>query len=103
MDRLTIRLKNGHAGVLGHTPDWAVADRLDDYEDTGLEPEEIEAVMALAEKMNVVDLVRENLRLANKLLHTEIRLKTAGCKNAMRNFLRQPAEGGEQDGEKADL
>ena len=44
MDRLTIRLKDGHAGVLGHTPDWAVADRLADYEDTGLEPEEIRAI-----------------------------------------------------------
>lgn len=33
MERLTIRLNNGHAGVKGYTTDWEVADRLAHYEE----------------------------------------------------------------------
>lgn len=53
----------------------AVVSRLADYEDTGLEPEEIATVMLLAEKTDTVDLVRENLRIANRLRHAEADLK----------------------------
>jgi len=41
MDRLTTRLNDGRAGVIGDAPEWAVIARLADYEDTGLEPEEL--------------------------------------------------------------
>lgn len=49
--------------------------RLKSYEDTGLNPEEIMAVMGLAEKMNICDLVRENLKLSNTIRHLEADLK----------------------------
>lgn len=59
MDRLTIRLKDGHAGVLGYTPDWAVADRLADYEDTGLTPEEIQEAVDLFKDWKDADIPKE--------------------------------------------
>jgi regulator of replication initiation timing len=60
-------------GILYYLGAQAVQTRgmLKKYEDTGLTPEEIAPVMKLAEKMNVVDLVRENLRVSNGLWHTE--------------------------------
>lgn len=53
-----------------------VRDELTAYRATGFTPEEIAAVMALAEKMNVVDLVRENLRISNSLRHSEAQVTT---------------------------
>jgi len=147
MDRLTIRLKDGHAGVLGHTPDWAVADRLADYEDTGLEPEEIRAIqkkiddvhrlvklidpkklehlsylvdaeeqgrlIVLPEKMTNADRIRamSDEELAGFIAPTEEYGPAPWCKPIGRDrcgrpschscalaYLRQPAEGGKQDG-----
>lgn len=51
-----------------------VIDRLASYEDTGLMPEEIEDFMKLAERMNVCELVHENLVKANELRHEEAKI-----------------------------
>lgn len=68
--RLTQKLPNGvvkRTDVVGDS----VTNRLYAYEETGYSPEEVVAVMALAEKMNVCDLVRENLCMANSLRHSK--------------------------------
>lgn len=44
------------------------------YEDTGLSPDEVNDLQALAGKMNVQDLVAENLRLHNKFRFEKIKL-----------------------------
>ena len=81
MDRLTTRNPDGTIGVghplryYNHEDIVQVLNRLAAYEDTGLEPGEVEAIIALAAKMNVIDLVRENLRLANRLRYAEAALK----------------------------
>lgn len=58
MDRLTINLSNGHAGIIGHTPDQTVYDRLAAYEDTGLEPDEISALCNMSERAKMADHLR---------------------------------------------
>lgn len=48
--------------------------KLTAYEETGLEPDEVAQILKLAEKINVCDLVKENLHLNNKLRHAEAEL-----------------------------
>lgn len=52
-----------------------MADKLEEYEDLGLEPNEIKPYIELAEKMNVCDLVRENKRLTEKIMFLEVQLQ----------------------------
>lgn len=82
MERLTEKFKDGrnilrkgisdifHVGF-GRFFDGEAVDRLAEYEDLGLEPNEIKPYIELAEKMNVCDLVRENKRLADKIRFLE--------------------------------
>lgn len=50
-------------------------ERLAEYEELGLEPDEIRQYVELAERMNVCDLVRENARLSGKIKFLEAQLK----------------------------
>lgn len=50
---------------------YCAMEKLAEYEDLGLEPNEIKPYIELAEKMNVCDLVRENKRLADKIRFLE--------------------------------
>ena len=93
MDRLTIRVDDGLDDIyfaVASDPEGiynicdlaqyrtengnlltGIAERLAAYEDTGLTPEEILSVMELAEKLNVLDLVHENLRVSRLIRHSD--------------------------------
>ena len=83
MERLTIRTTSGEVGLRGYTPDWAALAKLANYEDTGLEPGEVERLSELAlagqeDRVLVMpravseeerSIIMEFLRLAGKLQH----------------------------------
>lgn len=74
MERLTERTGEGQAipwMKLRNNGHQKCMERLAEYEDLGLEPNEIKPYIELAEKMNVCDLVRENKRLSDKIRFLE--------------------------------
>lgn len=78
MERLTERTREGQAIPrmdLRNNGHQKCMERLAEYEELGLEPDEIRPYVELAEKMNVCDLVRENARLSGKIKFLEAKLK----------------------------
>ncbi|MCI8355169.1 MAG: hypothetical protein HFI47_08810 [Lachnospiraceae bacterium] len=83
MERLTERTGEGQAIPrmdLRNNGHQKCMQRLAEYEELGLEPDEIRQYVELAEKMNVCDLVRENARLSCKIKFLEAQLNFSGGK-----------------------
>ncbi len=94
MERLTIKSPKSDMVWFNGNTNWQepcemgahevgkVLRKLAEYEDTGYTPQEVKSIMQLAEKMNVCDLVAENLKARNRIRHFEADISITGNKAA---------------------